>query len=121
MTVGSPNPKHGLPDASTPPMVTSRHPQDPDPVRATKARAVLALGIVAVCTSVTIGGVIPAVLALQLARQSRAEMKASQGFLTGIKLLRAGERLAWIALVVVAAVLVSLTVSGLLRLAPPVS
>jgi len=96
----------------------ARHPQDPDPVRATKARGVLALGIVALCTAVTVGGLIPALLALSLARQCRAEMRAAQGFLTGGRLVVVGERLAWLSIVVVAAVLVVLAVSGVLRLAP---
>ncbi|MGH3727228.1 MAG: hypothetical protein ACRDTU_00580 [Micromonosporaceae bacterium] len=95
-----------------------RHPQDPDPVRATKARAVLALGIVALATSFTVGGIIPAVLALQLARQARADMRASEGFLTGGKLLRIGELLAWAAVVVVATVLVLAAIVGVFRLAP---
>lgn len=98
--------------------VAARDPRDPDPVRSTKARAVLALGIVALCTSVTVGGIIPAVLALSMARQCRAEMRRSQGFLTGGALLRAGERLAWAAIVVVATVLVVAAISGLLTLAP---
>ncbi|MGH3714522.1 MAG: hypothetical protein ACRDT4_13830 [Micromonosporaceae bacterium] len=95
-----------------------RHPADPDPVRATKARAVLALGIVALCTAVTIGGVIPAVVALLLARQSRAEMRAANGFLTGYKLLRTGERLAWAAILIVVTVLVLAAITGIMRLAP---
>ncbi|HEX6076465.1 MAG TPA: hypothetical protein VFZ32_14520 [Micromonosporaceae bacterium] len=95
-----------------------RHPQDPDPVRATKARGVLALGIVALCTAVTVGGIIPALLALAMARRCRAEMREARGFLTGGRLLLVGERLAWIAIVVVATVLVILAISGVLRLAP---
>src|SRR6266545_1782597 len=91
----------GTPSApgGAPPSV-ARHPQDPDPVRATKARAVLALGIIALGTSFAIGGIIPALLALQLARQSRTE------------------RLAWAAIVIVATVLVITAISGILRLAP---
>ncbi|MGH3664157.1 MAG: hypothetical protein ACRDTQ_20175 [Micromonosporaceae bacterium] len=96
----------------------ARHPRDPDPVRATKARGVLALGIVALCTSFTVGGVIPAVLALVMAQQSRSEMRASKGFLTGDRLLRLGERLAWASIVIAATVLVAGAVSGLLTLAP---
>jgi hypothetical protein len=96
----------------------ARHPHDPDPVRATKAHGVLALGIVAVGTAVAVGGIIPALLALAMARQCRAEMRAAGGFLTGGRLLRAGERLAWTAVVIVITVLVVLAVSGVLRLAP---
>jgi len=98
--------------------VVSRHPQDPDPVRATKSGGVLALSIVAVCTAVVVGGIIPALLALAMARQCRAEMRAADGFLIGGRSLRAGERLAWTAIVIVLTVLVVLAVSGVLRLAP---
>ena len=98
--------------------VTARHPRDPDPVRATKARGVLALGIVALCTSVAIGGLIPALLALSMARQCRAEMRQAQGFLTGGALLRVGERLAWAAIVIAVTLLVIAAISGILKLAP---
>lgn len=107
----------GQPGRSVAPTV-GRHPQDPDPVRATKARAVLALGIVALVTSFVIGGIVPAVLAILMARQSRAEMRASKGFLTGGRLLRIGERLAWTAVVVVLTLLVLAAIRGVLRLAP---
>jgi hypothetical protein len=45
-------------------------------------------------------------------------MRAAQGFLTGGRLVVVGERLAWLSIVIVAAVLVILAVSGVLRLAP---
>src|SRR5256886_17541261 len=61
----------------------ARHPLDPDPVRSTKAAAVLALGIVAALTGYFLGGLVPATLALLLARQARAEQVAAAGFLTG--------------------------------------
>src|SRR2546430_17163860 len=61
----------------------ARHPLDPDPVRSTKAAAVLALGIVAALTGFFLGGLVPATLALLLARQARAEQVAAAGFLTG--------------------------------------
>ncbi|MGH3737398.1 MAG: hypothetical protein ACRDT6_17585 [Micromonosporaceae bacterium] len=96
----------------------ARHPADADPVRASKARAVVALGIVALGTSVTVGGLIPAVLALWLARQSREEMRAAGGFLTGHRLLRTGERLAWTAILISVAVLVYAAIVGIMRLAP---
>lgn len=101
--------------AASPP---GRHPADPDPVRATKARGVLALGIVALATSVTIGGLIPAVLALWMARQSRDEMRTAEGFLTGHRLLRIGERLAWAAILIAVSILVYAAIVGIMRLAP---
>lgn len=67
-----------------------RHPLDPDPVRSTKARAVFALGLVAALTGVFLGGIVPATVALLLARQARREAYASAGYLTGSALLRRG-------------------------------
>ena len=60
-----------------------RHPQDPDPARASKASAVLGLGVVAVLTGPLVGGVIPATIALLLARESRRDLVSAQGFLLG--------------------------------------
>ncbi|MEG3634125.1 hypothetical protein [Micromonospora palythoicola] len=94
-----------------------RHPLDPDPVRATKARAVFALGLMAALTGLLIGGVVPATVALYLARQARREAYASAGFLTGAAWLRRGERLAWTGLVLVAVSLVVALVIGIIRLA----
>jgi (hydroxyamino)benzene mutase len=94
-----------------------RHPLDPDPVRSTKATAVLALGIVAVVTGPLLGGVVPATLALLLARQARADVRAAQGFLLGGRRVRTGVRLSWAGIVLALGVLVVATVIGLLRLA----
>ena len=81
-----------------------RHPMDPDPVRSTKAMAVLALGIIALPLALVVAGAVPAVLALLLARDTEAEMRASGGFLTGGRWLLLGIRLARIALLVVVGV-----------------
>ncbi|MGC5022165.1 hypothetical protein [Micromonospora sp. DT47] len=102
-----------LPVAHQPP----RHPLDPDPARATKARAVFALGLIGALTGLFIGGVVPATVALQLARQARREAYASGGFLTGAAWLRRGELLAWTGLVLVAVAVVTLVVIGVVRLA----
>ncbi|RIV38717.1 hypothetical protein [Micromonospora radicis] len=102
---------------SAPPAPAPRHPFDPDPVRATKARAVFALGLMAALTGLLIGGVVPATVALRLARQARREAYASGGFLTGAAWLRRGERLAWTGLALVAVALVVLLVIGVVRLA----
>jgi hydroxylaminobenzene mutase len=98
-----------------------RHPMDPEPVRSTKAAAVLALGVVAVLSGPLIGGVVPATVALTLARQARREAYASGGFLTGAVRLRRGERLAWAGLVLAIAAVVVAVVVGLLDYAstPP--
>src|SRR6185436_17223893 len=65
-----------------------RHPLDPDPVRSTKAAAVLALGVAAVVTGPLVGGVVPATLGVVLARQARQEILAGRGYLTGARHLR---------------------------------
>jgi hypothetical protein len=97
-----------------PPM---RHPLDPDPVRSTKSGAVLALGVLATVTGFFLGGLVPATLALLLARQARAEMVASKGFLTGDRALRAGVALAWAGIALAATGLVLASIIGLLHLA----
>jgi (hydroxyamino)benzene mutase len=95
----------------------ARHPLDPDPVRSTKARGVLALGIVAALTGFFLGGLVPATLALLLARQARAEQVAAAGFLTGGRALRVGVALAWVGIVLAATALVIASIIGLLHYA----
>jgi hydroxylaminobenzene mutase len=90
-----------------------RHPDDPDPVRASKARAVWWLGLLAVLTGPLVGGIVPATLALALAAAFRREAYPAGGFLTGAAVVRRGERLARIGillaiLAVVAAALIAL-------------
>lgn len=98
------------------PGASPRHPDDPDVVRDTKAGAVLALGVVALITAPVVGGVVPATLALYLARVTRAEMIEARGYLGGERTVRIGTGLAWAAIVLAAAALVTLTVWGLLGL-----
>src|SRR5262245_21640173 len=100
-------------DASLP----VRHPLDPDPVRSTKAGAVLALGVAAAVSGFFLGGLVPATLALLLARQGRAEMAAAGGFLTGGRALRVGVALAWVGICLAATALVIATIFGLLDMA----
>jgi len=96
----------------------ARHPLDPEPVRSTKATAVLVLGVVAVGTGALVGGLVPAVVALVLARQARADLAAAGGYLTGGELVRRGEVLALIGLglaaltLAIAAVAAMLTAAG---------
>jgi hypothetical protein len=92
-----------------------RHPLDPDPVPSTKAVAVLALGITAAVTGFFLGGLIPATLALLLARDARREMTAARGFLTGGRRIRIGVALAWVGIVLAAAALVTASIVGLLH------
>ena len=94
-----------------------RHPLDPEPVRSTKAAAVLALGVAAVVTGPVVGGIIPATLGLTLARQARSDLIAGQGYLTGARQLRAGMMLAWVGLGLAIAALVVASVIGLISLA----
>lgn len=99
------------------PLAAPRHPLDPEPVRSTKAAAVLALGVAAVVTAPMVGGIVPATVGLALARQARSDLIEGQGYLTGERQLRAGVVLVWIALVVAIGALVAASVVGLLSLA----
>lgn len=96
-----------------------RHPDDPDPVRSTKAASVLALGLFAAATGIFIGGVVPAVIALLLARQARRDLIAAQGYLTGTRVVRAGEQLAWLGIVLALAAITALCVRGIYIAARP--
>ncbi|WP_203782451.1 hypothetical protein [Paractinoplanes rishiriensis] len=90
---------------------------DPDPERSTKARAVFALGLVGFLTGAFVGGVIPATIALVLARQAARDAYAARGYLTGGAWIRRGRRLAWIGIVLALATLVVASIAGLLHLA----
>ena len=94
-----------------------RHPLDPDPAPASKAGAVLALGVVAALTGTFVGGLVPATLALLLAREVRDDLRASGGYLIGRKRLRTGVALAWTGIVLAAGTLVVAVIFGLLTLA----
>ncbi|HEY7222672.1 MAG TPA: hypothetical protein VH561_03515 [Micromonosporaceae bacterium] len=94
-----------------------RHPLDPEPVRSTKATAVLALGVVAVLTGPLVGGIVPAVVGLVLARQARTDLLASAGFLTGGDRLRTGEILALVGLALGVVTLVVAAVAAALAMA----
>lgn len=88
-----------------------RHPDDPEPVESTKIVAARLLAVLGVFLSPFVGGVIPALIALMLARQAEADIHASEGFLLGASRLPQIRRLSWIAIwiatgVVVAALLV---------------
>ena len=109
-----------LPGAQAPavaPPMHARHPQDPDPVRSTKAAAVLALGVAALVTGPVIGGLVPATIGLALAREARGDLIAARGYLTGSRKLRAGRMLALIGLGLAVAALVTATVLLLITMA----
>ena len=95
----------------------TRHPLDPDPAPSSKARAVFALGLVGFLTGAFVGGVIPATVALLLARQAARQAYAAEGYLTGSAWIRRGRRLAWAGIVLALATLVVAAIAGLLHLA----
>jgi hydroxylaminobenzene mutase len=90
---------------------------DPDPEPSTKARAVFALGLIAFLTGAFVGGVIPATVALLLARQASRQAWQAGGYLTGSAWIRRGRRLAWAGLVLALTALVVAAIAGLLHLA----
>ncbi len=75
------------------------------------------LGLVALLTGAFVGGVIPATLALMLARQAEREHYASGGYLLGSRWIRRGRRLAWAGLLLAVTALVVAVIAGLLHLA----
>lgn len=90
---------------------------DPDPAPATKARAVFALGLVGFLTGAFVGGLIPATIALLMARQAARDAYAARGYLTGSAWIRRGRRLAWAGIVLAITALVVASIAGLLHLA----
>lgn len=84
-----------------------RHPDDPEPVESTKVVAARMLAGVGAALSVFVGGAIPAVIALVLARQAEADIRASEGFLLGASRLPGIRRTAWIAIGIAAAIVVA--------------
>jgi hypothetical protein len=95
----------------------ARHPLDPEPVRSTKATAVLVLGVIALVTGPLVGGMVPAVVGLTLARAARADLVAGRGYLTGAERLRRGEILALVGLGLAALTLVVAAVAAMLSMA----
>jgi hypothetical protein len=80
---------------------------------------VLGLGIIALITGPLVGGVIPATLALLLARETSRDIRAAKGFLLGERRLRLGVRLAWAGIALVVATLLVAVIAGLLTFARP--
>lgn len=95
----------------------ARHPDDPEPVRASKARAVWWLGVVALVTGPLVGGVVPGSIGLLLAAQFRRDAYPSAGFLTGAAQVRRGELLAWTGILLAAAAVVAALLIGAFRVA----
>jgi hydroxylaminobenzene mutase len=90
---------------------------DPEPTGSSKARAVFALGLAALITGPLVGGVIPATVALMLARQTHRQLYASGGYLTGSAWIRRGRRLAWAGIILALTALVVASIAGLLHVA----
>jgi (hydroxyamino)benzene mutase len=91
-----------------------RHPDDAEPVRASKATAAWWLGLLAAITGPLVAGLVPATVALALAAQFRREAHQAGGFLTGAARVRQGEVLAWSGVVLATAAVVAATVVGVL-------
>jgi hypothetical protein len=102
------------------PGVAARHPLDPEPVPCTKATAVLVLGVVAVLTGPLVGGLVPAAVALGLARQARADLVAGRGYLTGGERLRLGEVMALVGAGLAVLTLVVAALAAILAAADPI-
>jgi (hydroxyamino)benzene mutase len=95
----------------------TRHPMDPEPAPSAKARAVFALGLLGFLMGAFIGGVIPATIALLMARQASRQAYAAGGYLTGSKWIRRGRVLAWAGIILALTALVVAVIVGLLHLA----
>ena len=72
-----------------------RHPDDPDIAPNSKAAAAFCLGVLGAATGIALGGLIPATIALLLARQARADIDAAAGWHTGQRQIQWAQRLAW--------------------------
>jgi hydroxylaminobenzene mutase len=59
---------------------------------------------------------VPGTVALVLAAQFRRDAYPAEGFLTGASMVRRGERLAWIGILIAVAVVLAVAAAGLLRL-----
>ncbi|THV31554.1 hypothetical protein [Glycomyces paridis] len=94
-----------------------RHPDDPEPVESTKLVAAKLLAGVAVALSPFVGGAIPALIALMLARQAEADIRDSEGFLLGASQLPVVRRLARAALLVATGVVLAALLVWVLDLA----
>ncbi len=91
-----------------------RHPDDPEPAADSKAVAALCLGALGALTGVALGGVVPATVALVLARQASAEVADGEGWRTGAPYVLWARRLAWIGIALAIIALVSLVIMRLL-------
>jgi (hydroxyamino)benzene mutase len=96
-----------------------RHPDDPEPVADSKATAAYGLGVLAVVTGLAVGGVVPATIALLLARQAQDDLATGAGWRTGAGRIRLARRLAWIGIAMAVVTLVTVATLVLLQGAGP--
>lgn len=101
--------------AGGPAGLAARDPADPEPVADTKATAAFGLGLLAAVTGLAVGGIVPATVALTLARQAREDLRTGEGWRTGAGRVRWAERLAWLGIALAGASLLALTVFLFLR------
>jgi hypothetical protein len=94
-----------------------RHPDDPEPVESTKVVAARLLAAIGIALSPFVGGAIPALIALVLARQAEADIRSSEGFLLGASRLPMIRRLSRIALVIAALVVTAVLLWWVIELA----
>ena len=87
---------------------------DPEPAPSTKARAVFALGLVALLTGLFVGGVMPATIALLLARRRPRAVRVGR-LPDRLQVGPAGRRLAWAGIVLALTALVVAAIAGLLH------
>jgi len=92
-----------------------RHPGDPDTVPDTKVIAAFCLGLLGATTGLALGGVVPATVALVLARQGARELEEGRGWRTGARYLLWARRLAWLGVGLAVMSLVILVVVRLLQ------
>jgi hypothetical protein len=91
-------------------------PAQPRPRPATAASWALTASIVAVLLAPCLGGAIPAVIALGLARMAATEVATSSGWLTGAGMIRAARVLSLVALSIAVVVGTAIAVSWLVGL-----
>ncbi|WP_163567665.1 hypothetical protein [Fodinicola feengrottensis] len=79
----------------------------------------LVTGIVAVALAPCLGGVVPGLIALALARMAAAEVAVSDGWLTGAGMIKAARVLSLVAISIAVVVGTALAVSWLVGLGVP--
>lgn len=97
--------------------LSGRHPEDPEPITDTKIVAAQVLAVTGLVLSPFVGGVVPALFALVLAKQAERDIRDSEGWLLGACKLRRIRRIARIALGIVAGVIIVAILLGVIAMA----